>query len=234
MQEKNERRNLIESLMTFIRGSKSLNKIYYGSIKYFIEILAENRFLPKSILRNRSTSRARVLRSFVHPDGIGAEIGVQKGFFTHVILHHTQPRRLHLIDPWYLLGEKWAWATTNQSTIKALSNIIYWFQQELVSGKVVLHINFDEQVLLDFPDAYFDWVYLDTSHSYDHTKRELALLDIKIKPSGIILGDDWFPDPDHKFFGQYRAINEFVSEKGYRILYADDTDNQWVIKKQEL
>ena len=94
-----------------------------------------------------------------------------------------------------------------------------------------LHIGFDEDVLQQFPDHYFDWVYLDTSHEYESTKVELSLLSRKVKPEGIILGDDWFSDPSHLFYGQYRAVTEFVRDFGYSIVYASDTDHQWAIRK---
>lgn len=196
------------------------------------DILAESRLIPKSLLKRRGATRIKFLRKMeIAHNGVGAEIGVQKGFFTHVIQEEFRPLRLHLIDPWYLLGEKWTWATTNQSTNKALRNILYWFQKDLAQRKIILNIGFDEDVLGTLPDHYFDWVYLDTSHSYDHTKRELELLHRKVKPDGIILGDDWFTEPGHKFFGQYRAIQEFIEEKGYRMIYASDDDHQFAIRR---
>jgi hypothetical protein len=197
-----------------------------------VDMLAENRLIPKSMLKRRGATRIRFLRKMnIAPDGIGAEIGVQKGFFSHVLLHEFRPQRLHLLDPWYLIGEEWSWATTSKSTSKALRNVIFWFQKELTSKEIVLHIGFDEEVLAELPDNYFDWVYLDTSHTYEHTKRELELLHTKMKPSGMILGDDWFSDPSHKFFGQYRATKEFVEEKGYIVVYSSDTDHQWAIRR---
>jgi len=195
------------------------------------DILSENRLLPPSMMKRRGATRIKFLRAVgIAPNGIGAEIGVQKGFFSHIILEELRPARLHLIDPWYLIGEKWTWATTNQSTSKAVQNIIYWFQKELTSKRIVLHIGFDEEVLAELPDHYFDWVYLDTSHTYEHTKRELELLHRKVKPNGIILGDDWFSDPDHMFYGQYRATQEFIKEKNYAVIYSSDDDHQWAIR----
>ncbi len=209
--------------MGFLRHSRALRQA--------VDILAENRLVPRRILERRETTRRRFLATHVQPGGIGAEIGVQKGFFTHAILRTVEPQRLHLVDPWYLLGEKWDWATTNQSTTTALRNIIHWFRKELARGDVVIHIGFAARVLADFPDNYFDWVYLDTSHSYEDTLEELKVLGSKVKENGIILGDDWFSAPGHKFYGQYRAINEFVSGSDYRIVASSDADHQWALKR---
>jgi len=197
------------------------------------ETICENRLLPKYFLRRLKGRRSAFMRSVVKVGGVGAEIGVQKGFFTHAILQNAEPSRLHLIDPWYLLGGEWPWASASKSTTKALQNIIYWFRKELADKTVVLHIGLDDDVLPTFQDEYFDWVYLDTSHFYDDTKRELELLDRKVKPHGVILGDDWFSAPNHHFYGQYRAINEFVESKGYRFVAVDEPGHQWAICKAE-
>jgi len=198
-----------------------------------VSFLAENRLLPQALMARRQRKRIRFLRSLGISGGTGAEIGVQKGFFSHTLLRELSPQRLHLIDPWYLLGDKWEWASGNKSTNKAVRNVLYWFRRELSAPapRVALHIGFDEDVLQQFPDHYFDWVYLDTSHEYEPTKVELSLLSKKVKPEGIILGDDWFSDPSHLFYGQYRAVTEFVRDFGYSIVYASDTDHQWAIRK---
>lgn len=199
-------------------------------IEAAVEALAESRLLPRSIMSRRPVRRNRFLRSLGIYGGVGAEIGVQKGFFSHALLHTLQPEQLHLIDPWYLLGDEWSWATGSKSTRKALANIRHWFRREMAIQRVVVHVGLDEAVLPTFPDNFFDWVYLDTSHSYDQTKQELALLASKVKRSGVILGDDWFSDPSHPFHGQYVAINEFVDESAYQFVYANDIDHQWAIR----
>jgi hypothetical protein len=195
------------------------------------EALAENLLIPSRFLRLRAQKRSIFLASQVKHGQIGAEIGVQKGLFTHGILHHCKPQKLHLIDPWYLLGDHWPWANANQSTTKALRNIIYWFRKQLSEGSVILHIGFDEEILNQFPDSYFDWVYLDTSHEYEHTKRELVILDKKVKAGGVIVGDDWFTEPDHVFYGQYLAITEFMKTHNYEFAALDEENHQFAIKK---
>ena len=163
---------------------------------------------------------------------MGAEIGVQRGLFSHVIMHAVRPAKLHLIDPWYLIGKEWPWALGNKSTVKALTNLMRSFEDELVEGTVVLHIGFDLDVLPTFPDEYFDWVYLDTSHTYEDTKRELQLLKLKTKSGGIIAGDNWESNPQHAFHGVYVAVDEFVSQEGYEFIHGNDNiARQFAIRK---
>jgi len=55
----------------------------------------------------------------------------------------------------------------------------------------VLWIDDDLVALTRMPDEHLDWAYLDTTHQYDQTATELQLLKQKVKPGGIIAGDDW-------------------------------------------
>lgn len=94
-----------------------------------------------------------------------------------------------------------------------------------------MHVQDDIKLLKEFPDDYFDWVYVDSSHGYEHTVSELALLLKKVKASGIICGDDWQPNPNHRHHGVYKAVNEFILKNDYKLLYSDDKNLQWFIKK---
>ena len=163
--------------------------------------------------------------------GVGAELGIYRGEFTRELLDLTLPSRLHIVDPWYLLGPEWHWGKSRvRSTIGALQGVLGEFSRELVSGQVVLHVGDDLEVIPTFPDRYFDWVYIDSVHAYEHTRRELELLDAKMKPGGIIAGDDWIEDPDHPHHGVTRAVLEFVARTPYEVVYASTDDLQWAIR----
>ena len=41
-------------------------------------------------------------------------------------------------------------------------------------------------IIFDFKDDYFDWIYIDTDHSYPTTIGELEAYAPKIKENGII------------------------------------------------
>ena len=151
-----------------------------------------------------SNERRNFLERCIPKRGIGAEIGVFKGQFSPILLSVTQPNRLHLVDPWYLLGVEWSWARGNRSTIDALCSILRRFRQDLSSGRVVLNIGDDLDVLRTFPNGYFDWVYLDTTHDYEQTTKELELLKDVVKSGGIIAGDDWVERPSHRHHGDVR------------------------------
>jgi hypothetical protein len=175
-------------------------------------------------------SRAEFVRQILPKGGVGAELGVQKGDFTRELLDIADPERLHLVDLWYLFGKEWHWGAGNRSTVAALKGVLDEFEDELVSGKVALNIGNDLEVLTTFPDRYFDWVYLDTLHMYEHTKQELEVLRVKVKLDGTIAGDDWLVDPNHPHHGVCKAVREFVRTEPYELIYSSERDLQWAIK----
>lgn len=79
-----------------------------------VDVLSESRLLPRAVMARRGAQRIAFLKRVGIKGGVGAEIGVQKGFFSHVLLSAIQPAKLHLMDPWYLIGEEWPWAVANK------------------------------------------------------------------------------------------------------------------------
>jgi SAM-dependent methyltransferase len=188
--------------------------------------------LKKEHLNNRK-NRGDVINKHLPPGGVGAELGVLNGQFSRVLLDFCLPKELHLIDPWYFLDSHWSWASGNNSTVEAVRRILKEFKVELEQKRVFVHIEDDLVVLERFPDNNFDWIYIDSSHQYMHTFMELEILKKKIKPNGVICGDDWRPDINHRHHGVYKAVNEFMNKEGYSLIYASSENLQWFIKKTQ-
>lgn len=174
--------------------------------------------------------RARALQAVIPPGGIGAECGVFKGEFSQALLDLLAPRKLYLIDPWYLMTREWHWGTGDRSTISAVCGILRRFEDELVSGRVVLQIDDDLHALSQLPDHHLDWAYLDSTHGYGATVKELALLRRKVRPNGIIAGHDWQPDPAHKHHGVCKAVREAVARSEFELVLVDAPTIQWAVR----
>jgi hypothetical protein len=164
---------------------------------------------------------------------IGAEIGVFRGEFTAHILRVTRPRELHLIDGWWkLYGERFPdWGTyTDHGQLQ--TRAAFAEARGRTRGKpVTFHVGDDLALLPTFEDCFFDWVYLDTTHQYEHTLSELEILDCKV--GGIIMGDDWREDPGagDANAGGARAVRTFCERSGWRLLEPDKTFLQWAITR---
>lgn len=167
---------------------------------------------------------------------VGAELGVFKGEFTKYLLKIARPKRLHLIDPWWKLhGEyypDWEEYTdfgklkTSEAFEKAKRAVDKYDKKEVC----VFHIDDDLECLKEFQDNYFDWIYLDTSHKYDHTRKELEILKDKVKNDGLIMGHDYADNPNHIHHGVYKAVNEFCEKYNWKVIKLDHFC-QWCIKR---
>ena len=176
-------------------------------------------------------------------NSIGVELGVFKGEFAIEILNRVQPKLLWLIDPWWLLGKHkddeplgrpTDWKNRgDHSIIDDFTNFVQHIKDVLLEKRVKIKIENDLEALPTYEDNYFDWAYIDSSHEYEHTKKELEILQYKVKDGGYILGHDWQPDPNHRHHGVTKAVNEFINETSFELVYLDNRI-QWCIQKKSI
>jgi SAM-dependent methyltransferase len=193
-------------------------------------ILRRSERIQDAYERHKNGRRGTVLKSLIGPGGVGAELGVHKGHLTPCLVRWLEPKKLYAVDPWHLLGPTWEWAAGDKSTVNALARTIRRLRPAIETGQVEVVVLDDLTFLAGVADGAFDWVYLDSSHMYDHTVQELELLVRKVKPGGIVAGDDWQPDPDHRHHGVCKALREFEAEDRLLYLYADPSNHQWAFR----
>ena len=143
--------------------------------------------------------------------GVVAELGVDHAKFSREIIKRTMPSRLHLVDVWQC--ERY-----HERLFYMISNL---FAPQIESGSVVIERKLSTEAAHDYPDAYFDWIYIDTDHSYRTTRAELELYAPKIKPGGLIAGHDYSKG---NFVGMYRygvieAVHEFCNNYGWEFVF---------------
>jgi methyltransferase family protein len=169
----------------------------------------------RNIFQDPDTDPRLQLLSEMPKKAVCAEIGVWKGEFSELILKITVPEKLHLIDPWLFQPEyperMYGGAIAkNQSDLdKIFRDVNTRFEK---SENVIIHRGLSEKVLLEFPDSYFDWIYIDGNHQYDYVCRDIELSHLKMKAGGVIAGDDLTWGEDKRFPVQ-RAVQSFLKEK---------------------
>jgi hypothetical protein len=142
----------------------------------------------------RHQNRVRMLEQ-MPKGGRCAEIGVWNGGFSGVILDVTKPSELVLIDPWDMLSDQSAGEWTHKKhQDHAEMNRMFRNVEANYGGipQVTIRKGFSAEVLDRFPDDYFDWIYIDGNHLYDFVRKDVELGFRKVKPGGIIAGDDFF------------------------------------------
>ena len=166
------------------------------------------------------------LLPFLPKDANIAEIGVNLGEFSRLILDQCQPSALHLIDPWELSTADDDYAASvgeNPSTEMAedrYRQVCKVFKTEEASGQVTLHRAMSDKAVEDFDDHSLDWIYIDGNHSYESVKQDLELYLPKVRPDGLILGHDYANNSmsRHFGFGVVQAVNEVCREQKLHFL----------------
>lgn len=144
---------------------------------------------------------------------IMCEIGVFAGDFSR-ILFQSQPKELHLIDPFFGLfcsGDK---DGKNIKRIDLNSAYQCLLNEYKNFTNVFIHKGTSLDVLKNFADDYFDFMYIDANHEYNYVKQDLEICKHKTKNNGIISGHDYNQDT---FPGVYKAVNDFCKNNNTKI-----------------
>ena len=173
--------------------------------------------IPKSDLQEIHISNLQVLINReillkrLPKNGVIAELGVNNGEFSQEIIRISKSKILHLVDAW----------GSDRYHDGLRKGVETMFQSQINEGKVKIHQGYSTDLASSFKDKYFDWIYIDTDHSYQVTKAELLAYKEKIKPGGFIAGHDYSQGNWGKVlrYGVMEAVHEFCIEEDWEIIY---------------
>jgi hypothetical protein len=141
-----------------------------------------------------------------------AEIGVREGRNFHKMISH-KPRLAVAIDIWKDDGV--ISRNDKASPQKDLDKQFEKFSNEM-SGKpfVCIYREYSFDAVKNFPDNFFDLVYIDADHTFEGCYRDIVDWYPKVKKGGFLLGDDY---RDRKTatgvrFGVIKAVEKFTRE----------------------
>jgi hypothetical protein len=184
--------------------------------------------------RHHKDFRACIL-SRIPKDAVCAEIGVYKGDFSELIFE-SKPRKLHLIDPWRFEPDpayagSWYGGSLgkNQAKMDAIyKSVVRRFRLAISSGIVEVHRNTSAGCCSQFPDNYFDWIYIDGNHQYEFVKLDLEMFLPKMKHHGLVAGDD-YDSPGWWQDGVTKAVDEAIASGRFEQLLIDN--HQFLLRK---
>jgi len=165
-----------------------------------------------------------------------AEIGVFWGMFSRVILRVVEPKMLHLIDPWrYQPDPTFAKACHGgvSGSQKRMDEIHDSVVRHLGHRKnVTIHSTSSSVAVNQFPDDYFDWIYVDGDHFYEGVTADLEQYRRKVKPGGFVAGDD-YARKGNVFFKDdvTRAVNDILARGLYEVVELCPQKNQFILRK---
>jgi len=195
--------------------------------KGLITVIARTETLSTSCFRS---SFLKLLET--HPEGeiIAAEIGVYEGVNSKFMLLACDRMKLYLVDAW----DNLVVYTGGPIQGKAFSDMIKGVAQLNLSGfenNAVFTNKNSLDAVKDYPDEYFDYVYIDGDHEHDPVLADLRAWWPKVKTGGILGGHDVAMEEVRQ------ALDEFVAENGIlKNKYDTDKSNNegrsdfWILK----
>lgn len=145
------------------------------------------------------------------PKGMRAlEIGVADGGFSVEIWKRLEPSHLTLVDPWE--GDRYS---------SGYDKVNKEFSEQVHNRKVPIIKDFSVNFLNSCTDDGFDFIYIDTNHTYGTTIQELRQSARVISPNGFIAGHDYTVGNivGPVVYGVIQAVSQFCVENNYRFKY---------------
>lgn len=165
-------------------------------------------------------TRQEMMLTLCKPGSKIAEIGVFAGEFA-TTLAKTQPALLVLIDPWR--GILTSGDADGNNVVHIDGERAFQMIKEKAKGVPFVDVRrgYSQDVLPEFPDEFFDVVYIDGDHSFQGCARDLDLALRKVKKGGWICGHDYEMNYTHTLnvydFGVGSAVDIFCLRNGLRI-----------------
>ena len=167
--------------------------------------------------------------------GNGMEIGVEKGKFSKVILN-SNLSKVYLLDAWMKFSpeESRGMIDIEQSDQDKNYDIVVKNSKPYGDRVVIIRKRSDEAIN-DFEDGFFDFIYIDANHDYEHVKQDLSLWYPKVKNCGIFAGHDYVNvKTSSAIFGVKQAVDEFCVENRINDLFVTNErhNKSWYLLKR--
>jgi len=165
------------------------------------------------------------LREENKKDLIGVEIGAASGENAKRVLKNISIKQLYCIDPWVEYEEDnkldaHSRSEQNRSEQRCKKLLKPW------NDKIVYIKKYSSEAVGYLPNN-LDFVYIDGNHQYEFVKKDIELYYPKVKPGGVIGGDDFCGN----FVGVIRAVLEFVDNHDLEL--HSRINDWWIVKPKE-
>lgn len=142
---------------------------------------------------------------------IGAEVGVWRGKCSRHLLASLPLLTLHMIDRWAPPDEEDSYYTSGSEIARHGEHIFNeafqeaWQETHKYGDRAVMYKEESAVAAMHFPVCYFDFVFIDSDHSYEGVKKAIAEWAGKVRYGGIL----GFHDYGHPEQGEVkRAVDE--------------------------
>ena len=167
---------------------------------------------------------------------VAIEIGTWRGDFASVMCDKLRPNKFYAIDP-FMLYEGYTDKPNenefaNQRNLDMLADKTTWrVNSMLPEGRSVMLREMSSKAIQSFEDNSLDVVYIDADHKYEPVLADIRAWYAKVKPGGILCGDDYIDGSHIEKFGVIQAVKDFAAEHNLKFAITGGTNPSWVFCK---
>jgi len=160
---------------------------------------------------------------YMPKNGTVAEIGVAYGDFSRKIIDTLSPKKFYAID-YFSQSEPfisfWGRDDFKRDNMPHQQWYENRFKAEIESGMMETRQGISWDCLAQFPDDYFDYVYLDAAHDYQSVQKDIQALKNKVKNGGFIQFNDYcLATASGSLNGVINAVNLFINSGMHKVKF---------------
>lgn len=165
-----------------------MNTFDYLVTKYKLDIKSSYIEIP-NVTRNELAVMIREL-GFTE----GAEIGVERGIFSEILIKDNPQLHLYSIDAW----TAYKGYRDHVSQYK-MDDLYAEAKKRLAPYNCTVIKGFSVDVAKTFKDESLDFVYIDGNHEFTQVVNDIAAWERKVKVGGIVAGHDYIKRKDNGY-----------------------------------
>lgn len=165
------------------------------------------------------------------------EVGTWRGDFATEMCNRLQPEKFYAVDPFLLYAEYTDKPNpTEFATQENLDQLAEGVRSRIAGMNADRHSELlrakSQDAVHQFSDNSIDVVYVDADHKYDPVLADISAWYAKVKPGGVLCGDDYIAGSHIEKFQVIEAVSDFA--KTHNLPYAVTRGNNpsWVFFKE--
>jgi hypothetical protein len=186
---------------------------------------------PVQLLRTLSERKGLAyLANDLNLTGNAVELGTWRGEFAELNMHVWRGRMYYMVDLWTsadtdCVNGNASHCVYGGNESRSFDKMITRLRMERGGpkwkGRYTMLQNSTLEAATLFADGYFDWIYLDATHTYAEAKKDLEAWYPKVRVGGLVSGHDYqFQHQkigDGYVFGVRDAVDEFAAARRLRV-----------------
>jgi Methyltransferase domain len=149
------------------------------------------------------------------------EVGVALGTFSKHLIQTLRPSSFHGLDLFMLHLQAELWGQKTSDVLLGMTHADF-YRHTMKDQPAVVSVREgpSQETLAQYPDEYFDMIYVDADHTYAGVKADAELAARKVKPAGVLVFNDYlFFDPLlNAEYGVVPVVNEMVAHQGWKVI----------------